>query len=431
MIRIAKALTQPLPPDIYDFGAPEDILFFDIETTGLSARSAGLYLIGMLHYVLGTDSPRSLEVSSPDPLSSSTEDRKCIDASRETADDEGHWELLQLFCEDAADEPSILQSFFSLLSTKKALLSYNGDGFDLPFLRHMVEQYDLPYSFDDVESVDLFKKFRPLKRLLKLENLKLKTCERFLGIDREDRFSGGELIEVYFEWQKTKDPVLLHMLLLHNAEDIENLPNVLPLLRYETLLHSEFGLQSHALLSEGSASMGTVPVLRLSFLALPPRLSFRSMEAAEAPHTREATMSCRSHGPAPAPVAIPKSFDAQGDFWTLHAEDCHVELYVQLFEGERKFFFSDVENYYYLPAEDQVVHKSLAEFLDRSARKRACAKNCYQRVTGCFLPEYREVFTPALQEDYRGKLLYVPYHDALWQDGGKASAYLQSILEQL
>lgn len=431
MIRIAKALTLPLPPDIYDFGAPEDILFFDIETTGLSARSAGLYLIGMLHYVLGTGSPKSLAVPSLEPLSSSTEGRKCIDTSSETAADEGHWELLQLFCEDVADEPGVLQAFFSLLSTKKVLLSYNGDGFDLPFLRHMVEQYDLPYSFDDVESVDLFKKFRPLKRLLGLENLKLKTCERFLGIDREDRFSGGELIEVYFEWQKTKDPALLHMLLLHNAEDIENLPNVLPLLRYETLLHSELELASHALLPEDTTSAGTAPVLRLSFLALPPRLSCRSMAAAEAPHTREVTMSCRLHCPTPAPIAIPKPFDAQGDFWALHAEGCHMELYVQLFEGERKLFFPDVENYYYLPAEDQVVHKSLAEFVDRNARKKACAKNCYQRVSGCFLPEYREVFTPALQEDYRGKLLYVPYHDALWEDAAKASAYGRSFLEIL
>ena len=351
MIRIEKALTQPVPSDIYTIGAPEDVLFFDIETTGLSARSAGLYLIGMLTY---TDK---------------------------------NWTLLQFFCEDVADEPAVLQAFFDLLRTKKTLISYNGDGFDIPFLRHMVEQYGLPYSFDTVESFDLFKKFRPLKRLLNLPDLKLKSCERFLGIDREDRFTGGELIEVYFEWQKTKAPALLDTLLLHNAEDIANLPNLLPLLRYRALPHSDFQLRAH------ERDERTIHLHYLSTLALP------------------------------------RPMDLREDFWALHAEGSAIELYVQLFEGERKLFFADFEHYYYLPAEDQVIHQSLAEFVDRSARKKACARNCYQRVSGCFLPECSEVYTPALQAEYRDKLRYAQYSDALFDDAAKAAAYLKSFLE--
>lgn len=362
MIRIEKALTQPVPSDIYTIGAPEDVLFFDIETTGLSARSAGLYLIGMLTY---TDK---------------------------------NWTLLHFFCEDVADEPAVLQAFFELLRTKKTLISYNGDGFDIPFLRHMVEQYGLPYSFDAVESFDLFKKFRPLKRLLNLPDLKLKSCERFLGIDREDRFTGGELIEVYFEWQKTKAPALLDTLLLHNAEDIANLPNLLPLLRYRALPHSDFQLRAHERLQDA----GT-PLVHLSFTLLSP-------------------MSPSAH-------ALPRPMDLRGDFWALHAEDSAVELYVQLFEGERKLFFTDFEHYYYLPAEDQVIHQSLAEFVDRSARKKACARNCYQRVTGCFLPECSEVYTPALQAEYRDKLRYAQYSDALFDDEAKAVTYLKSFLD--
>lgn len=421
MIRIEKALTQPVPSDIYTIGAPEDVLFFDIETTGLSARSAGLYLIGVL---MCTD--------------------KC-------------WTLLQFFCEDVADEPAVLQAFFELLRTKKTLISYNGDGFDIPFLRHMLEQYGLPYSFDAVESFDLFKKFRPLKRLLNLPDLKLKSCERFLGIDREDRFTGGELIEVYFEWQKTKAPALLDTLLLHNAEDIANLPNLLPLLRYLTLPHSDFQLRAHERLQDG----GT-PLVHLSFTLLSPMPPSAQVPAEN--DEREVTDACGqhcpdvgendarevtdSHGPHcpdtgenddrevmddrrphwPA-LALPQPMDLRGDFWALHAEGSAVELYVQLFEGERKLFFADFEHYYYLPAEDQVIHQSLAEFVDRSARKKACARNCYQRVSGCFLPECSEVYTPALQAEYRDKLRYAQYSDALFDDEVKAAAYLKSFLE--
>lgn len=413
MICIEKALTQPVPSDIYTIGAPEDVLFFDIETTGLSARSAGLYLIGVLTY---TDQ---------------------------------NWTLLQYFCEDVADEPAVLQAFFELLRTKKILISYNGDGFDIPFLRHMVEQYglraprphhstalhdraDCPatdesaiadarplYSFDTVESFDLFKKFRPLKHLLGLPDLKLKSCERFLGIDREDRFTGGELIEVYFEWQKTKVPTLLDTLLLHNAEDIANLPNLLPLLRYRSLPHSDFQLRAHECLQDG----GT-PLVHLSFTLLSPMPP--SAHAPAENGTRKATDDRHLHCTA---LTLPKPMDLRGDFWALHAEGSAVELYVQLFEGERKLFFADFEHYYYLPAEDQVIHQSLAEFVDRSARRKACARNCYQRVSGCFLPECSEVYTPALRAEYRDKLRYAQYSDTLFDDEAKAVTYLKSFLE--
>lgn len=402
MIRIEKALTQPVPSDIYTIGAPEDVLFFDIETTGLSARSAGLYLIGVLTYT----------------------NKK--------------WTLLQFFCEDVADEPAVLQAFFELLRTKKTLISYNGDGFDIPFLRHMLEQYGLPYSFDAVESFDLFKKFRPLKRLLNLPDLKLKSCERFLGIDREDRFTGGELIEFYFEWQKTKVPALLDTLLLHNAEDIANLPNLLPLLRYRALPHSDFQLRAHERLQDGD-----MPLVHLSFTLLSPmppsahtpaENDTREMTDERGLHcpdagengAREVMDDRRQHWTA---LALPRPMDLKGDFWALHAEGSAVELYVQLFEGERKLFFADFEHYYYLPAEDQVIHQSLAEFVDRSARKKACARNCYQRVSGCFLPECSEVYTPALQAEYRDKLRYAQYSDALFDDELKAAAYLKSFLQ--
>ena len=437
MICIEKVLTQPVPSDIYTIGAPEDVLFFDIETTGLSARNAGLYLIGVLTYTAAT----SIAEESNTASSSDEAQISAVPSAHRAAsapESAGHWTLLQYFCEDVADEPAVLQAFFELLRTKKILISYNGDGFDIPFLRHMLEQYGLPYSFDTVESFDLFKKFRPLKHLLGLPDLKLKSCERFLGIDREDRFTGGELIEVYFEWQKTKAPALLDTLLLHNAEDIANLPNLLPLLRYRSLSHSDFRLRAHERLQDG-----VTPLVHLSFTFLSPMPPSAHAPVENGTHeatddrrlhcidagengTHEVTDDRRLHWPA---LTLPKPMDLSGDFWALHAEGSAVELYVQLFEGERRLFFADFEHYYYLPAEDQVIHQSLAEFVDRSARKKACARNCYQRVSGCFLPECSEVDTPALRAEYRDKLRYAQYSDTLFDDEAKAIAYLKSFLE--
>ena len=148
----------------------EELIFFDIETTGLSAHNASLYLIGTVVH------------------------------------EGGSWKLQQLFAESLTDEIEMLEHFFALLSKKRRLLSFNGERFDIPFLEKLLSQYGLSESFQGVESLDLYRELRPAKKLLSLPNYQLKSCERFLGIQREDRFSGGELIYVYLDYLKTKDP---------------------------------------------------------------------------------------------------------------------------------------------------------------------------------------------------------------------------------
>ena len=120
MIRTEKPIELTTSFDMSLIAPVEDIMFFDIETTGLSSWKSGLYLIGILTY------------------------------------DDG-WKLIQYFCEDVSDETRVLENFFTILSSKRVLISFNGDGLDIPFLTHMVEQYGLPYSFDNVESFDIFK----------------------------------------------------------------------------------------------------------------------------------------------------------------------------------------------------------------------------------------------------------------------------------
>ena len=57
-----------------------------------------------------------------------------------------------------------------------------------------------------------FKELSPIKPLLCLENYKQKSIEAFLGIDREDKYSGGELINVYYEYLAQKDDEKLSLL---------------------------------------------------------------------------------------------------------------------------------------------------------------------------------------------------------------------------
>ncbi len=360
MIRISKALS--LTTD-FDFGiigtSAEDVLFFDIETTGLSAYKSNLYLIGYLTF------------------------------------ERGEWTLTQLFAESMEDEVPMLKAFCETLQHKKRLISFNGEGFDIPFLTTMIRQYGLSLSLDGIESLDIFKQLRPAKGLLSLPNYKLKTCEKFLGIDREDIYSGGELIYVYFEYLKTRDPEKLKLLLLHNAEDLANLPAVLSILNYSYLASSPSYIKHQETVHLDSSQLGPGGETVLSLVY--------SMD-----------------------LSVPKSVSYERERFTLNVTGNEVNLCVTLFDGELKLFYPDYKNYYYLPMEDQAIHKSVGEFVDPKFRKRATAKTCYTRRSGLFLPELSPVFAPVFYKDYKGKVLYAEYAPALFNDQIKAQAYLRS-----
>ncbi len=359
MIRREQLFSADERFDYTQLGQPrENLAFFDIETTGLSAARANLYLIGIVIW---------------DNVG-------------------GSWRLVQLFSEGLADEPVLLRGFFELLEGKQLLLSFNGDSFDIPFLTQLLQQYALPLRFDFLESLDLYKLLRPVKKMLGLPNCRLKTCEQFLGIDREDRFSGGELIYIYLDYLKTPDPEKLELLLLHNAEDLMNLPRLLPMLSYAFLPSAAFYLQQA---SAVPLPTGDGQVLDLHFKS---------------------------------ELAIPKPLDYEQERFTLSMEENRLNLCVRLFSGELKYFFPDYKNYDYLPLEDNAIHHSVSAYVEKSHRVKASAKTAYQRKSGLFFPQLSPIFAPVFLKEYKGKVQYVLYDDALFQDSDKSSRYLRDFL---
>ena len=391
LIRIEKPIELTTEFDLSLIAPAEDIMFFDIETTGLSSWKSGLYLIGLLTY------------------------------------DDG-WKLIQYFCEDVSDETTVLENFFTLLSSKKVLISFNGDGFDIPFLSHMVEQYGLPYSFYNVESFDILKKIRPLKKLLGLENMKLKTCEKFLGIYREDRFSGDDLINVYFQWQEDHSQDKLECLLLHNFEDVENMPNVLPILNYIYAFKGNFSLKSQEVVKHPTENKRVLS-LCYEIYSLDPACKSMSSHNSDAITTSEAPKSELNNDHVS--ISVPVPLDISLDNWFINLTGSELNLCANLYEGELKFFYPNYCDYYYLPMEDKAIHKSLAEFVDRSHRKKATAKTCYQKVFGIFLPEPEPVFSPTLCKEYKDKLIYTQFYSEMFEDEASAEAYLCSVIKQL
>ena len=84
---------------------------------------------------------------------------------------------------------------------------------------------------------------------------------------------------------------------------------------------------------------------------------------------------------------------------------------VPIINGELKHFYKDYKNYYYLPAEDTAYHKSVSEFVDRSARVQATARTAYTKKTGSFVPVFNGMdINPnyVFKKSYADRQSYIP-----------------------
>lgn len=73
--------------------------------------------------------------------------------------------------------------------------------------------------------------------------MKQKAIEQFLGISREDKYTGGQLIEVYRDYLHTHEKSLYDLLILHNEDDLKGMPAILPILSYADFFHPLFSLR--------------------------------------------------------------------------------------------------------------------------------------------------------------------------------------------
>lgn len=127
---------------------------------------------------------------------------------------------------------------FSFASRFRCLIHFNGNNFDIPYLQQKCIRYALPYSFDDFEGIDLYKRISPYKFFVKLPNCKQKTIEQYLGYEREDAYTGSELVGVYQEYVTNPTELAKDSLLLHNQEDLLGMLRILPILAYYDIFNS-------------------------------------------------------------------------------------------------------------------------------------------------------------------------------------------------
>lgn len=186
---------------ISKLGKEEEILFTDIETTGLSATTSSIYLIGCCFF------------------------------------ENGEWMIRQWLCEDPEEEKALLEDYSSMLTSYTTLIHFNGNQFDLPFIQKRAALHGISICFDTMQGIDIYKRIFPYRYFLRLSNCKQKTLEEFLSIHREDEYSGGELIRVFKAFCKSHDKEAMQLLLQHNRDDVYGMIRLLPILSYTDFLN--------------------------------------------------------------------------------------------------------------------------------------------------------------------------------------------------
>lgn len=177
---------------------PSDTLLFDIETTGLSADTSYLYLIGAI----------------------------CLENGVPT--------LLQWFCDEYSEEKEVLSSFRDYIRSFPRLVHFNGTGFDIPYINKKFKRHCLSYVIDSEKTLDIYKLLLPFRKHTTFPDFKQKTLEQYTGFQREDTFSGADLTEVYAAYAgkyrlatltgKTEEAdALRYIMLLHNHDDLVGL----------------------------------------------------------------------------------------------------------------------------------------------------------------------------------------------------------------
>jgi uncharacterized protein len=176
--RLSKS--NPLLHYLAGFCEQNDFAIVDIETLGLSERPIIL---------LGIAKPNRNNI--------------CIN---------------QYLLRDIQDEPSAIWSLVSQLEPSSSLITFNGKGFDIPYIRQRLAYYGMAASLNNPHFDILHFTRRALRH--KLPNCRLETVEKYLGINRDINIPGALVPDFYDTYLRTRNVGPLVAIVEHNKQDL-------------------------------------------------------------------------------------------------------------------------------------------------------------------------------------------------------------------
>lgn len=164
---------------------PEELLFLDTETTGLSGG------VGTIAFEVGVGEAQGESMR-----------------------------ITQFYLRDYDEEEDLLRHLLPMFAGKRAVVTFNGKSFDLPLLTSRCTLYRLRAPWQDLAHLDLV---HPARRLYKL---RLRTCslgdleEKILGTPRRDDIPGREVPAMWAQFLRTREEGPLRRVFAHNLQDV-------------------------------------------------------------------------------------------------------------------------------------------------------------------------------------------------------------------
>lgn len=342
--------------------AKENVIFLDIETTGLSSRNSFIYMIGLAYY------------------------------------NASNFEFCEILADNAAEELDLLKEFINIINKYNVLIHFNGNRFDIPFIKDRCKANGLSLDISIFDNIDLYKLITPYKQLFNLPNCKQKTIECFMGINRQDNYSGGELINVYKEYSSSPSEELYNLLYQHNRDDVVGMLQILPILNYNNLFEQEVNI-INANINTYNDYYGELKKELLIEFSLT------------------------------VPVHTHISFNVEDIYGSFKNDKGIVK--VPVYQEKMKLFYDNYKDYYYLPAEDIAIHKSVSEYVDKEFRRQATAKTCYTKYESEFLPQWDTLKTPFFRRDYNTTPAFFEFNEEIKTDEKFLSVYTSHLLKYI
>lgn len=238
--------------------------------------------------------------------------------------------LISWISEQESDEYEMLTALSDALDSIRRIITFNGNAFDLPHLHQKYKAFDLMDPLQGKQYLDLMLRLKPISRFLALPSGKLADFAGFLHLAQPDASD-----EASFRFHPGAEDK-------HEAST----PNdALYTLECMSLLHYADFLDQGARIREVT--------------------------------TDEERVIFRLHYPDGFPVGF--SVHDSG-FHLRFSEDGTVLLSSRICNGSIRYYHTDVKNYWYLPLEGYAIHKSAAQYVDKSRREKAVRENCYHLV---------------------------------------------------
>ncbi len=288
------------------------------------------------------------------------------------------YKYVNIFAEDPSQEAELIHYFFDLLENMECVIHFNGNRFDIPFLLARANKYNITDQISHLESIDIYDLLRPFRKSLNFPNLKLDTIQAHLGYKRKDMYTGGNLIPIYHNYVEKPYEPYYQLLALHNTEDVEGMINLLPIIDMIQVI--DYMINNKNIdFANATQDKNEISVIY------------------ELPSKASMNFSLRS--PCHTQIVFTEGTNK-------------IQLKLPISEDEKLFFFDNYKDYMYLIETDEIMHKSVANFVPREQKRKAKKSECYVSQDGLFIKAFfsiteSEAHLRLFKDELRSKTQFV------------------------